>query len=65
MTFPALVEFTHAIFCLRHLLPYVCIIGTVGTNGITNGTIGKTLNGILSTNVTIFTNVKNSERMHR
>ena len=28
------------------LLPYVGNIGTIGTNGITNGTIGKTLNGI-------------------
>ena len=39
MTFPAVV-------CLQHLLPYVGNIGTIGTNGITNGTIGKTLNGI-------------------
>ena len=31
MTFPA-------------LLPYVGNIGTIATNGITNGTIGKTLN---------------------
>ena len=37
---------THAVFCLHHLLPYVGNIGTIGTNGITNGTIGKTLNGI-------------------
>ena len=28
------------------MLPYVCNIGTIGTDGITNGTIGKTLNGI-------------------
>ena len=28
------------------MLPYVGNIGTIGTNGITNGTIGKTLNGI-------------------
>ena len=27
------------------MLPYVGNIGTIGTNGITNGTIGKTLNG--------------------
>ena len=33
----------HAVVCLQHLLPYV---GNIGTNGITNGTIGKTLNGI-------------------
>ena len=33
----------HAVVCLHHLLPYV---GNIGTNGITNGTIGKTLNGI-------------------
>ena len=37
---------TQAVFCLHHLLPYVGNIGTIGTNGITNGTIGKTLNGI-------------------
>ena len=36
---------THAVFCLQHLLPYVGNIGTIGTNGITNVTIGKTLNG--------------------
>ena len=36
----------HAVVCLHHLLPYVGNIGTIGTNGITNGTIGKTLNGI-------------------
>ena len=34
---------THAVVCLHHLLPYV---GNIGTIGITNGTIGKTLNGI-------------------
>ena len=28
------------------MLPYVGNIGTIGTNGITNGTIGKTLNGL-------------------
>ena len=37
---------THAVVCLHHLLPYVGTIGTIDTNGITNGTIGKTLNGI-------------------
>ena len=37
---------THAVFCLHHFLPYVGNIGTIGTNGIANGTIGKTLNGI-------------------
>ena len=42
---------THAVVCLHHLLPYV---GTIGSNGITNGTSGKTLNGIMSTNGTIF-----------
>ena len=36
----------HAVVCLHHLLPYVGNIGTIGTNGITNGTIGKILNGI-------------------
>ena len=34
---------THAVVCLHHLLPYV---GNIDTNGITNGSIGKTLNGI-------------------
>ena len=34
---------SHAVFCLHHLLPYV---GNIGTNGFTNGTIGKTLNEI-------------------
>ena len=44
-------RFTYAVFCLRHLLPYVGNIGTICTNGITNriigktGIIGKTLNG--------------------
>ena len=37
---------THAVFCLHHFLLYVGNIGTIGTNGIANGTIGKTLNGI-------------------
>ena len=39
-------RFTHAVVCLHNLLPFVGNIGTIGTNGITNGTIGKTLNGI-------------------
>ena len=34
-------RFAYAVFCLHYLLPYV---GNVGTNGITNGTIGKALN---------------------
>ena len=36
-------RFAHAVFCLRYLRPYD---GTIGTNGIINGNIGKTLNGI-------------------
>ena len=43
---PAAPATTALVFCLHHLLPYVGNIGTNGTNGITNGTIGKTLNGI-------------------
>ena len=39
-------RFTHAVFCLHYLLPYVGNIGTIGTNDINNGTIAKTLNGI-------------------
>ena len=42
MVFPALVELP-TLYSVCHLLPYV---GNIGTNGITNGTIGKTLNGI-------------------
>ena len=54
---------THAVFCLRHLLPYVGNIGTIGTNGIgtngiTNGAIGKTLNGICLTMVQFLPLVK-------
>ena len=46
-------RFTHAVFYLQYLLPYVgdigtndigTIVGTIGTNGITSGTVGKTLN---------------------
>ena len=51
-----------AVFCLHHLLPYVGNIGTIGTNGITNGTIGKILNGICLPMVPFFTIGKNYER---
>ena len=37
--FSRVVRFAHAVFCRRHLLPYVGNIGTVCTNDITNGTI--------------------------
>ena len=46
VTFFPLVDFTHAVFCLHYLLPYVGNIVTIGTNGIIGGTIGKTLNDI-------------------
>ena len=52
---------THAVFCLHHLLPYV---GTIGTNGITNGTIGITLNGICLPMVPFLPLEKNYERTH-
>ena len=46
VTFPALIELptlsSVCTICCRN----VGNIGTIGTNGITNGTIGKTLNGI-------------------
>ena len=32
--------------CLHYLLPYVGNMGTISTNDIISGTIGKTLNGI-------------------
>ena len=50
-------RFTHAVFCLHYLLPYV---GNIGTNGITtNGTIGK-----MSTIGKNVTSGKSSERTH-
>ena len=54
-------KITHSVFCLHHLrrMP-VDNIGTIGTNGITNGTIGKTLNGICLPMVPFFTIGKNN-----
>ena len=39
-------NFAHTVDCLQYLLPTVFTNGTIGTNGITNGTIGRTLNDI-------------------
>ena len=46
VTFPELVDLPTLYFFLHYLLPYVGNIGTIGTEGITNGTciIGETLN---------------------
>ena len=41
VTYSRVCRFVHAVFCLHYLLQYV---GNIGINGITNGTIGKTLN---------------------
>ena len=35
-----------AVDCLQYWPPTVFTNGTIGTNGITNGTIGRTLNDI-------------------
>ena len=39
-------NFAHTVGCLQYWLPSVFTNGTIGNNGITNGTIGKTLNDI-------------------
>ena len=39
-------NFAHTVGCLQYWLPMVFTNGTIGTNGITNGTIGRTLNDI-------------------
>ena len=39
-------NFAHTVDCLQYWLPTVFTNGTIGTNGITNGTIGRTLNDI-------------------
>ena len=47
VTFPALVKLP-TLYSVRAICCRMPVdnIGTIGTNGITNGTIGKTLNGI-------------------
>ena len=39
-------NFAHTVECLQYWQPTVFTNGTIGTNGITNGTIGRTLNDI-------------------
>ena len=39
-------NFAHTVDCLQYWLPTVFTNGTIGNNGITNGTIGRTLNDI-------------------
>ena len=39
-------NFAHTVDCLKYWLPTVFTNGAIGTNGITNGTIGRTLNDI-------------------
>ena len=42
----ATMNFAHAVDCLQDWLPTVFTNRTIGINGITNGTIGRTLNDI-------------------
>ena len=39
-------NFAHTVGCLQYWLPTVFTNGTIGNNGINNGTIGRTLNDI-------------------
>ena len=39
-------NFAHTVDCLKYWLPTVFTNDTIGTNGITNGIIGRTLNDI-------------------
>ena len=39
-------NFAYTVDCLQYWLPTVFTNGTIGTNGITNGAIGRTLNDI-------------------
>ena len=39
-------NYAHTEDCLKYWLRKVFTNGTIGTNGITNGTIGRTLNDI-------------------